>query len=292
MAETLSTQLLRSYSYSNNSRKSYDEGILRPSGFHKVRFLSESTASSMDSDLYIPIDPSERSIYDFLMNISGDLVKDSGKDFTGNGLTFLDGLDKKRYSDLIQTLDKLHTERLAGNIKQDAYERAQRDILNLHAKKVKWLGESSSSRTETFNSLYQKKTKVGGVPSQAFKLHSQKVSNLSRIAKTGNILLNAHSVYKLCDDISKKDDVQEKNKVLWKDGTGILFGLGAGVATNLTMGLFIASGPFGWVLGVVVTTAASYYAQEAGKRVGENVYDQYGRKIDLVSPTVIGKLCS
>jgi hypothetical protein len=96
----------------------------------------------------------------------------------------------------------------------------------------------------------------------------------------------------VCGKIASASRVQEKNEVLWVDGSGILAGALGGTGAGVAVGLLVASGPVGWGVALIASAVGGYFAQEAGKAVSKVVFDQYGQKLDLVSGTAIGRFCS
>ncbi|BET27634.1 hypothetical protein EV673_1692 [Limnobacter thiooxidans] len=238
---------------------------------------------------FVPADPAERGVYEFLARLSNDTQHVT--DFAGTGLGVLGYLSGVQNRAVIGQLQQLNTERLAGKLSVRQYQLRQQDVLNNHLKKLGWMGRHMHGGQNAFNVLYQNRA-VGVNPSPVFVKHAERMAKLSSFAKRGSVLLTGFGVAGTCGKIGSTQDIKKKNEVLWVDGIGLAGGLGGGLAGSIAVGLVLASGPVGWGVALVASAAGGYFAQEAGKVLGKKIYDQYGNSVDLVSASGIGQLCS
>jgi len=238
---------------------------------------------------FVPTDPAERGVYEFLARASNDTQHVT--DFAGLGLGVLGYLSGVQNRDVMGRLQHLNAERLTGRLSVRQYQLRQQEVLNTYLKKLGWMGRHMHGGQNSFNVLYQNRA-VGVNPSPVFVRHAERMAKLSKFAKGGGLLLTAFGAMGVCGKIASASRVQEKNEVLWVDGSGILAGALGGTGAGVAVGLLVASGPVGWGVALIASAVGGYFAQEAGKAVSKVVFDQYGQKLDLVSGTAIGRFCS
>lgn len=292
MDETISTQLLARVPVGPQIGPAAVNGTLRPSSTAQNRFLNNNTSSSWEVWPKPPSDPAERSIYEFLVASTSEEQGISSTDLAGGALSVLGKLtDGKEELDIIGPLSKLHAERVAGKISLNSYQQQQQVILNSYFKKVGWLGRSVHGGDKAFKSLYHHKVGVGANSSMLLKTHAERLARLSKYSKTGGILLTGVGVANACLEIAKKQNVMEKNEVLFAEATGILTGAAGGALAGAAVGAIIVSGPIGWAVAFVVTSAAGYFSQQIGKQSGKVLYDKYGGKVDYLNRIGIDKIC-
>ena len=238
---------------------------------------------------FVPADPVERGMYEFLARVSNDTQHVT--DFAGTGLGVLGYLSGVQNRNVMGRLQQLNVERLAGRLSVRQFQLRQQEVLNEYLKKLGWMGRHMHGGQDAFNVLYQNRA-VGVNPSPVFVKHAERMAKLSRFAARGGVLLTGFAAVGACGKIGSTGSVQKKNEVLWVDGTGILGGAIGGAGAGVAIGLLVASGPVGWGFALVASAVGGYFAQETGKAIGKVVYDQYGHKLDLVSDTAIGRFCS
>ncbi|WP_394673179.1 hypothetical protein [Limnobacter sp.] len=237
---------------------------------------------------FVPADPAERGMYEFLARISNDTQHVT--DFAGLGLGVLGYLSGPQNRSVIGQLQQLNNERLAGKLSTRQYQLRQQDILNNYLKKLGWMGRHMHGGQNSFNVLYQNRA-VGVNPSPVFVKHAERMAKLSKFAKTGGVLLTGFEVAGACGKIASASDKQKKNEILWVDGMGLIVGSAGGILAGLAVGALVVSGPVGWGVALIASAAGGYFAQEAGKTSGQFLYDQFGNKMDLLSATGIDQLC-
>lgn len=246
-------------------------------------FASVDTARS-----FVPADPAERGMYEFLARASNDTQHIT--DFAGTGLGVLGYLSGIQNQAVMGRLQQLNTERLAGRLSVRQYQLRQQDILNNYLKKLGWMGRYMHGGQNTFNVLYQNRA-VGVNASPVFVKHAERMAKLSKFAKGGGVLLTGFGVVGACGKIASAGDHQKKNEILWVDGLGLIVGSAGGVLASVAIGALVVSGPVGWGVALVASAAGGYFAQEAGKTGGKLLYDQFGNQMDLLSATGVGQLC-
>ena len=237
---------------------------------------------------FVPADPAQRGMYEFLARASNDTQHVT--DFAGLGLGVLGYLSGIQNRAVMGRLQQLNTERLAGRLSTRQYQLRQQEVLNNYLKKLGWMGRHMHGGQNSFNVLYQNRA-VGVNPSPVFVKHAERMAKLSRYAAKGGILLTAFGAMGACGKIGSTGSVQKQNEILWVDGAGIVGGVGGGLAASMAVGLVFASGPVGWAVALVTSALGGYFAQEGGKVFGKKVYDQYGNAVDLVGTSGIGQLC-
>jgi len=116
--------------------------------------------------------------------------------------------------------------------------------------------------------------------------YANKLTKLSRLATTGNVILAGAGVAMACKKIGDTDDRQEKNEILIETTTTTLVGVGVAVT------LFLVSNPLGWAvaIGIGVGTAVGGYV--AGKGVAKLYSSTSLKEHDLVEMTNVDQLCN
>lgn len=237
---------------------------------------------------FVPTDASERSVYEFLARASNDTQHVT--DFAGVGLGVLGYLSGAQNRAIIGRLQALNALRLKGQLSVRQYQLQQQIVLNEYLKKLGWLGRHMHGGQDSFNVLYQNRA-VGVNPSPAFAKNAERMARLSRYAKGGGLLLTAFGVAGACGKIASTDNAREKNEIFMVEGLGIALGVGGGALASVAVGAIFVTGPVGWGVALVASAAGGYFSQEVGKASGKFLFDQFGRNIDLVGATGVGKLC-
>ena len=237
---------------------------------------------------FVPNDPAERGVYEFLARVSNDTQHVT--DFAGFGLGVLGYLSGVQNRDVMGRLQLLNTERLAGKLSVRQYQLRQQEILNNYLAKLGWIGRHMHGGQNSFNVLYQNRA-VGVNPSPVFVKHAERMAKLSKFAKGGGLLLTAFGAVGACGKIASTDSLQKKNEVFALEASGLIAGAAGGLVSSLAVGALFVSGPVGWGVALVASAVGGYFAQDAGKSFGKAMYDQYGSRIDLLDVTRVGQLC-
>lgn len=87
---------------------------------------------------FVPTDPAERGVYEFLARASNDTQHVS--DFAGLGLGVLGYLSGVQNRAVMGRLQQLNAERLAGRLSVRQYQLRQQEVLNNYLKKLGWMG--------------------------------------------------------------------------------------------------------------------------------------------------------
>jgi hypothetical protein len=237
---------------------------------------------------FVPNDPAERGLYEFLARVSNDTQHVS--DFAGVGLGVLGYLSGTQNRAVIGHLQQLNTERLAGRLSSRQYQLRQQDVLNNYLSKLGWMGRHMHGGQNSFNVLYQNRA-VGVNPSPVFVKHAERMAKLSKFAARGGIVLTAFGVMGACGKIGSTSNIQKQNETLLVEGGGLIFaGLGGALA-SFSVGALLVSGPVGWGVALLASAVGGYFSQDGGKWLGKKVFDQYGHRVDLVSMSGVGQLC-
>lgn len=237
---------------------------------------------------FVPADPAERGMYEFLARVSNDTQHVT--DFAGTGLGVLGYLSGTQNRTVIGQLQQLNTEHLAGRLSIRQYQLRQQAILNNYLKKLGWMGRHMHGGQSSFNVLYQNRA-VGVNPSPVFVKHAERMAKLSQLAKGGGVLLTGFGVMGTCGKIASAGSNHKKNEILWADGLGLIVGAAGGVLASVAVGALVISGPVGWGVALVASAAGGFFAQKAGETSGKFLYDQFGNQMDLLSATGVGQLC-
>lgn len=237
---------------------------------------------------FVPADPAERGVYEFLARLSNDTQHVT--DFAGTGLGVLGYLSGIQNRAVIGQLQQLNTERLARKLSVRQYQLRQQGILNNYLKKLGWMGRHMHGGQNAFNVLYQNRA-VGVNPSPVFVKHAERMTKLSSFAKGGGLLLTGFGVAGTCGKIGSTQDIKKKNEILWVDGTGLIVGALGSFYAGIAIGALVVSGPVGWGVALVASAVGGYFAQEAGKAGGKVFYDQFGNQMDLANASRVAQLC-
>jgi len=237
---------------------------------------------------FVPADPAERGVYEFLARVSNDTQNVT--DFAGTGLGVLGYLSGVQNRNVMGRLQQLNAERLAGRLSVRQFQFRQQEVLNEYLKKLGWMGRHMHGGQNAFNVLYQNRA-VGVNPSPVFVKHAERMAKLSRFATGGGVLLTGFGVVGACGKIGAKTDYKKKNEILMVEGLGIAGSAVGGSLAAFTVGALIVSGPVGWGVALVASAVGGYFAQEAGKHVGKVIYDQFGNRVDFLNASGIGQLC-
>lgn len=131
--------------------------------------------------------------------------------------------------------------------------------------------------------LYQNRAR-GIEPTAKFENGVQRMAKLSKLVKTGGVLLTAYSLYDGCKQISEESNATKKNEIAYQTLFTVIGGL--------AVGAIIITGPLGVGLATIVHVAAGFAAGVASHMAGTFIYDKYGEKLDLADNQVVGRLCS
>ena len=89
-----------------------------------------------------------------------------------------------------------------------------------------------------------------------------------------------------CYSIAHASTTQEKNEIFVETVTGAA----VGTAVSIGLGIFLASNPVGWVIGLGLAVGATGLGYGAGK-LAKAGYANYGSEYDLVGDSFIGNVC-
>jgi len=237
---------------------------------------------------FVPTDPAERGMYEFLARASNDT--EHVTDFAGMGLGVLGYLSGVQNRDVMGRLQQLNAERLAGKLSVRQYQLRQQEVLNNYLKKLGWMGRHMHGGQNSFNVLYQNRA-VGVNPSPVFVKHAERMAKLSKYATRGGLLLTTFGAMGMCGRIGSTSNIQKQNEILLVEGGGLIFAGFGGALASFSVGVLLVSGPVGWGVALIASAVGGYFAQEGGKWLGKKVFDQHGHKVDLVSVSGVGQLC-
>lgn len=237
---------------------------------------------------FVPADPVERGMYEFLARVSNDTQHVT--DFAGVGLGVLGYLSGVQNRNVMGRLQQLNVERLAGRLSVRQFQLRQQEVLNEYLKKLGWMGRHMHGGQDAFNVLYQNRA-VGVNPSPVFVKHAERMAKLSRFAAGGGLLLTVFGAAGVCGKIGSTADYKKKNEIFAVDASGLIAGVSGGFLSSLAVGAIFVSGPVGWTVALVASAVGGYFAQEAGKLIGKAMYDQFGNRVDLLEVTRVGRFC-
>jgi len=116
--------------------------------------------------------------------------------------------------------------------------------------------------------------------------YADKLTKLSRLATTGNVILAGVGVAMACKKIGDTDDRQKKNEILVE--TTVSTGVGAGVA----LGLILVSNPFGWAVLISIGVGTAVGGYLAGKVAAHAYSSTSFKEYDLVEMAHVDQLCN
>ncbi len=144
------------------------------------------------------------------------------------------------------------------------------------------------NKNKTSSEILRISRKRGRHPTGNITRQITRMNNLSRMARTGGILLAIAGLGVACHDIAQSESKLQKNQILVESLGGLAGGAAFGVATGIT--LFFIATPVGWVAALVIgigSVVASYATGSGAKYL----YDTKLRHVDLTKITGVSNLC-
>ncbi|MBX2807519.1 MAG: LysM peptidoglycan-binding domain-containing protein [Cellvibrionaceae bacterium] len=126
-----------------------------------------------------------------------------------------------------------------------------------------------------------------GIPATAnvsdYAVH---LSELSRVARHGGVLLTAFGAAVACENIGDAETQKEKNEVFVEYAAGATIG----TLGSIALGAVMFTTPVGWGVALVLGAATAFAGWSAGKKA-KAVYSSDFQEYDLVSDLAIDKIC-
>ena len=193
----------------------------------------------------------------------------------------------KTNTPLLAKMARNYEEYKANKFTRGQYDYNRRTLLN--RLKIK-LGPTNFllHGTRTPHEVLRISRKKGGVPTQVMTQTIKRMGMLSKFASRGGVALSVVGLGVACNEIANTGNVQRKNKILVESLAGVLGGSLYGVtATGVVL---MMATPAGWLAALVIGVGSVAASYSAGK-LANNLYDTFGRKIDLASKTGVSQLC-
>ena len=113
------------------------------------------------------------------------------------------------------------------------------------------------------------------------------LNRLTKLMKSGGVVLSAASLGVGCYQIGQTDDRQQKNEIFVETLTSTGWGIGAGVIVSAVL----ISSPVGWGIALVAGAAVAASSWALGKGA-KAFYNTKGAEVDLVKLSGTYKWCS
>ena len=114
-----------------------------------------------------------------------------------------------------------------------------------------------------------------------------KLSNLSKLASRGGVILTGVGGAIACENIGNAETREEKNEIFVE----FIGGAATSTITGVALGVLFATTPVGWATALVIG-GATVVAGWAGGKVSKNYYDNNFSEVDLVKSTNIDRWCN
>jgi len=142
------------------------------------------------------------------------------------------------------------------------------------------------NKSKTSREVLRISRRRGRHPTCNITNHMARMDKLSRVARTGGIILATVGLGVACYEIAQSDSTFRKNQILVES----LGGLAGGAIFGLGVAVFFIATPFGWVAALVIG-AGSVAASYAGGLGAKRFYDTKLRHIDLSKMSGVSHLC-
>lgn len=246
--------------------------LIKPNGgFDRINNVSN----------YAPEDKESRALFEMLLRAS--MAQDATTSLLGGGIGAFGEIESKTHMETLQKLRILRKQHVNGAMSRQQYNQAQKEVLRQFQKKMGFMEKLVYGKNGAFGALYQSRAR-GIEPTPKFENGVQRMAKLSKLVKTGNVLLTGYALYDGCQQISEESDAKKKNEIAYQTLFTVIGGL--------AVGAIVVTGPLGLGLATVVHVAAGISAGVASHITGTYFYDKYGEKIDLANNQVLGRLCS
>ena len=185
----------------------------------------------------------------------------------------------------LQTLIKNYEAKKAGKLSKGQYDYARQQAIKKFEAKLGPV-RHLLNRNQSLRQVLRISRKKGRTPTGNISQQVQRMSNLSKLAAGGGVILTGLSLKMACDAVGQADAQQQKNEIFVET----LGGMFAGGAYGVAVYVIFAATPVGWVTALVLATGSVAYGS-LGKRLGRGLYNLSGQKVDLVSVTGVSHLC-
>lgn len=113
-----------------------------------------------------------------------------------------------------------------------------------------------------------------------------KLSELSKLANHGGVLLTAVGGAVACNNIGNAETREEKNEIFVE----FVGGSTVSAITGAALGVFFVTTPVGWAAALIIGSATAASGWIGGKAI-KGLYNQYFQEYDLVNQVGVDKVC-
>jgi len=128
-----------------------------------------------------------------------------------------------------------------------------------------------------------------GAPTQPITDQIQKMTTLSKAARTGGVVLSSVSLPITCSAIAGADTQNQKNEIL-VESVGAAFGSGA-YAVGTAFVIVLVGTPSGWIASLAIAAGGVLVAMLSGRAL-TRMYTAGGHNIDFAGISGISSICS
>ncbi len=200
------------------------------------------------------------------------------------GFTMIDTTFKTNTS-LVTEMAENYNDYKANNITKGLYDsRRQKLLYKLKTK----LGPTQRilSGNKPVNEVLRISRSKGTVPIGNINQQVTKMTNLSKYASKGGIVLSVVGLGLACHQIASSDTKQEKNEILVESVSSF----GGGLVYGAVLTVLLVATPVGWVAALAIGVGGALTGYGTG-RVAKYYYTASGAKIDFASETGVNHLC-
>ncbi len=176
----------------------------------------------------------------------------------------------------------------AGELSKGQYDYRRYKILGKLKTKLGPLARILNT-TRLQNEVLRISRTKGRAPTQNITRQIGRMGRAAKYASRGGVVLSTVGLGVACNDIANTGDINKKNAILVESVGSIVGGTAFGFVSG--MAIVAMATPVGWVASLVIGVGSAVAGYVAGKGFS-NLYDTYGRKIDIASATGVASLCS
>ena len=176
----------------------------------------------------------------------------------------------------------------AGELRKGQYDYRRKKILTKLKARLGPLSRILNATRVQTEVLRISRTR-GRAPTANITRQIGRMGRLAKYASHGGVLLSGVGLTLACNDIANTNDMQKKNEILVENVGGVIGGAAFGFAAGIA--IVVMATPVGWVAALIIGVGGAVAGYAAGKGF-KNMYDTYGRKVDIASATGVTRLCS
>ena len=203
----------------------------------------------------------------------------------GSGLGTLGAMTTEGHNLLIKQVDIDYQAYKNGQITKGQYDYRRQKTLKLYAQKVGPLEQVLMKGKTAREAIRINRSRA--LPASAnIDRHLGHLNKVAKVAAHGGPILTIAGGAMGCYSIANANTTQEKNEIFVETVSGAAIG----TAVSIGLGIFLASNPVGWVIGLGLAVGATGVGYGVGK-LARSRYSSHYSEYDLVGDSFIGNVC-